>query len=48
METFRNAAEIVGRFCAKLNAFRCGFGANVYTRNCYHNDGNKIIENEFF
>ena len=23
MEMLRNAAEIVGRFCAKLNAFRC-------------------------
>jgi len=25
MEMLRNAAEIVGRFCAKLNAFRCAF-----------------------
>ena len=45
MKTFRNAAEIVGRFCAKLDAFRCAFlGANVYTRNRYH--GNIIIKNE--
>jgi len=45
METFRNAAEIVGRLCAKLNAFRCAFlGANVYTRNRYH--GNIIFRNE--
>jgi len=25
MEMLRNAAEIVGRFCAKLNAFHCVF-----------------------
>ena len=25
MEMLRNAAEIVGRFCAKLNAFRCAY-----------------------
>jgi len=30
METFRNAAEIVGRFCAKLNAFRCAFYAQTF------------------
>jgi len=46
METLRNAAEIAGRFCAKLNAFRTlrFLGANVYTRNRYH--GNIIIKNE--
>jgi len=42
MEMLRNAAKIVGRFRAKLNAFRCAF--YVYTRNRYHDNIN--IKNE--
>jgi len=41
IEMLRNAAEIVGRFCAKLNAFHC---ANVYTRKPYHGNINTMKE----
>jgi len=45
MEMLRNAAEVVGQFCAKLNAFRCAvYRANVLTRNRYY--GNNNIKNE--
>jgi len=29
MKMLRNAAEIVGRFCANFNAFRCAFKAQT-------------------
>jgi len=45
MEMLRNAAEIVGRFCAKIESISLRLlGANVYTQNRYH--GNINIKNE--